>query len=50
VSALDGCAITSSFNDPDPLTAHGQMNLAGNGLIRVNPSTNISNGTRPNDI
>ena len=50
VSALDGYAITSSFNDPNPLTAHGYMNFAGNGLIRVNPSTNISNGIRPNDI
>ena len=50
VSALDGYAITSSFDDPNPLTAHGYMNFAGNGLIRVNPSTNISNGIRPNDI
>ena len=50
VSALDGYAITSSFDDPNPLTAHGYMNFAGNGLIRVNPSTNISNGIRPNDM
>ena len=50
VSALDGYAITSSSDDPNPLTAHGYMNFAGNGLIRVNPSTNISNGIRPNDI
>ena len=50
VSALDGYAITSSFDDPDPLTAHGYMNFAGNGLIRGNPSTSISNGIRPNDI
>ena len=50
VSALDGYAITSNFDDPNPLTAHGYMNFAGNGLIRVNPSTNISNGIRPNDM
>jgi len=50
VSALDGYAITSSFDDPNPLTAHGYMNFAGNGLIRINPSTRISNGIRPNDI
>ena len=50
VSALDGYAITSSFDDPNPLTAHGYMNFAGNGLIRLNPSTRISNGIRPNDI
>ena len=50
VSALDGYAITSSFDDPNPLTAHGYMNFAGNGLIRINPSTRISNGIRPNDM
>ena len=50
VSALDGYAITSSFDDPNPLTAHGYMNFAGNGLIRINPSTRISNGFNPNNI
>ena len=50
VSALDGYAETSSFDDPNPLTAHGYMNFAGNGLIRINPSTRISNGIRPNDM
>ena len=50
VSALDGYAITSSFDDPNPLTAHGYMNFAGNGLIRIHPSTRISNGIRPNDV
>ena len=50
VSALDGYAETSNFNDPNPLTAHGYTNFAGNGLTRVNPSTNISNGIRPNDM
>ena len=50
VSALDGYAITSNFDDPNPLTAHGYMNFAGNGLIRLNPSTRIFNGIRPNDV
>ena len=50
VSALDGYAITSSFDDPNPLVAHGFANFAGNGLIRINPSTRISNGIRPNDV
>ena len=49
VSALDGYAITSNFDDPNPLVAHGFANFAGNGLIRINPSTRISNGIRPND-
>ena len=50
VSVLDGYAETSNFNDTNPLVAHGFANFAGNGLIRVNPSTNISNGIRPNDM
>ena len=50
VSALDGYAITSDFNDPNPIISHGFANFAGNGLIRVNPSTRISNGIRPNDM
>ena len=50
VSALDGYAITSNFDDPNPLVAHGFANFAGNGLIRIRPSTNISNGIRPNDV
>ena len=49
VSMLDGYAITSNFDDPNPLVAHGFANFAGNGLIRINPSTRISNGIRPND-
>ena len=48
VSILDGYAITSDFNDPNPLVAHGFANFAGNGLIRINPSTSISNGINPN--
>ena len=50
VSILDGYAETSNFNDTNPLVAHGFTNFAGNGLIRVNPSTRISNGIRPNDM
>ena len=50
VSILDGYAITSDFNDTNPLVAHGFSNFAGNGLIRVNPTTRISNGIRPNDM
>ena len=50
VSILDGYAITSDFNDTNPLVAHGFSNFAGNGLIRVNPTTRISNGIRPNDV
>ena len=50
VSALDGYAITSNFDDPNPLVAHGLSNFAGNGLIRIHPSTRISNGIRPNDV
>ena len=48
VSMLDGYAITSDFNETNPIVAHGFANFAGNGLIRV--STNISNGIRPNDM
>ena len=50
VSVLDGYAITSSFNDPNPLVSHGFSNFAGNGLIRIRPSTNISNGINPNNM
>ena len=50
VSVLDGYAITSNFNDTNPLTAHGFQNFAGNGLIRIRPSTNISNGINPNNM
>ena len=50
VSVLDGYAITSNFNDTNPLVAHGFSNLAGNGLIRIRPSTNISNGINPNNM
>ena len=50
VSVLDGYAITSSFNDPNPLVSHGFSNFAGNGLIRIRPSTNISNVFNPNNV
>ena len=50
VSVLDGYAITSNFNDTNPLVAHGFQNFAGNGLIRIRPSTNISNGFNPNNM
>ena len=50
VSMLDGYAITSDFNETNPIVAHGFANFAGNGLIRIHPSTNISNGIRPNDM
>ena len=50
VSVLDGYAITSNFNDTNPLVAHGFQNFAGNGLIRIRPSTNISNGINPNNM
>ena len=50
VSVLDGYAITSDFNDANPLVAHGFQNFAGNGLIRIRPSTNISNGINPNNM
>ena len=50
VSVLDGYAITSNFNDTNPLVAHGFSNFAGNGLIRIRPSTNISNGINPNNM
>ena len=50
VSVLDGYAITSNFNDTNPLISHGFQNFAGNGLIRIRPSTNISNGINPNNM
>jgi len=50
VGVLHGYAITSDFNDTNPLVAHGFSNFAGNGLIRVNPSTSISNGINPNSM
>ena len=50
VSVLDGYAITSDFNDTNPLVAHGFQNFVGNGLIRIRPSTNVSNGFNPNNL
>ena len=48
VSALDGYAITSDLNEPNPLSAHGFKNFAGNGLWHIRPTTAISNGFNPN--
>ena len=45
VSMLDGYAITSDFT---PLVAHGFSNFAGNGMIKISPSTSVSNGINPN--
>ena len=50
VSVLDGYAITSDFNDTNPIVSHGFSNFAGNGLIRIRPSTNISHGFNPNKM
>ena len=50
VTVLDGYAITSNFNDTNPIVSHGFSNFAGNGLIRINPSTRISNGINPNNM
>ena len=50
VSILDGYAITSSFDDPNPIVSHGFSNFAGNGLIRIRPSTRVSNGFNPNNM
>ena len=50
VSILDGYALTSDFNETNPIVAHGFANFAGNGLIRIRPSTSISNGFNPNNI
>ena len=48
VSILDGYAITSNYDTQDVLKAHSYENFVGNGLIRINPSTNISGGISPN--
>ena len=48
VSMLDGYAITSDYNEPNVITAHGFKNFAGNGMFHIRPSTRISNGINPN--
>ena len=48
VSALDGYAITSDYNEPNMITSHGFKNFAGNGLWHIRPTTHISNGINPN--
>ena len=48
VSALDGYAITSDFDETNPIRAHGFSNFAGIGHFDMHPSTAISNGFNPN--
>ena len=48
VSMLDGFALTSDFNDTNPLVAHGFSNFAGSGMIKISPSTSVSIGINPN--
>ena len=48
VSALDGYAITSDYNEPNMITSHGFKNFAGNGMWHIRPTTHISNGINPN--
>ena len=50
VSALDGYAITSGFDETNPIKAHGFNNFSGIGHSDMHPSTAVSNGIRPNDI
>ena len=50
VSALDGYAITSNYDETNPIKAHGFSNFAGIGHFDMHPSTAISNGIRPNDV
>ena len=50
VSALDGYAITSDFDETNPIKAHGFNNFSGIGHFGMHPSTAISNGIRPNDF
>ena len=48
VSMLDGYAFTSDYNEPNPLSAHGFKNFAGNGIWHIRPTTKISNDINPN--
>ena len=48
VSMLDSYAVTSDFDDWNPLIAHTFKNFEGQGMWRIRPSTAISNGIRPN--
>ena len=47
VSLLDGYAITSNLNEPDPIKAHGYENFDF-GRFSISPTTKIDNGISPN--
>ena len=48
VALLDGYAEVSDLNELNPLVAHTYLNFAHNGKWHLNPTTQISNGIRPN--
>ena len=50
VALLDGYAEVSDLNELNPLVAHTYLNFADNGKWHLNPTTQISNGIRPNDF
>ena len=50
VSALDGYAITSDFDETNPIRAHGFNNFSGIGHFDMHPSTAVSNGFNPNNV
>jgi hypothetical protein len=49
VALLDGYAEVSDFKELNPLVAHTYLNFAHNGKWHLNPTTQISNGIRPNE-
>ena len=50
VSALDGYAITSNYDEANPIKAHGFSNFAGVGHFDMHPSTAVSQGFNPNNM
>ena len=48
VSMLDGYSKTSDFKDWNPIIAHTYKNFEGQGMWHIHPTTQISNGIRPN--
>ena len=48
VSMLDGYAETSGFTDFNPIIAHTYKNFEGQGMWHIRPTTQISNGIKPN--
>ena len=50
VSALDGYAITSDFDETNPIRAHGFNNCSGIGHFDMHPSTAVSNGFNPSNV